>query len=163
MKRVSPLIQCSMVKHTRESGGTPQLVKDANVLRAHSHLPQLSTDSAVDCVNAEMENFLSLCRNATDHCGILISMNEPLGETKHLWTLRPPQLRRFVCTLNLNFPAAPGSNPMLFHNYNFSLIFENKYQLKIKGSGRVKKSCSFEFKLVRTLPIFRRGRLLLLL
>ena len=34
-------------------------------IKAHSHLPQQSVDSAVDCINAEIENFLSLCGNAT--------------------------------------------------------------------------------------------------
>ena len=33
--------------------------------------------SAEDCINVEIENFLSLCRYATVHCGIRTSMNEP--------------------------------------------------------------------------------------
>ena len=33
-------------------------------LKARSHLPQQSVDSAVDCINAEIEIFLSLCINA---------------------------------------------------------------------------------------------------
>ena len=31
------------------------------LVKAHSHLPMLSADSAVDCINAEIENFLFLC------------------------------------------------------------------------------------------------------
>ena len=34
--------------------------------------------SAVDWVNAEIENVLSLCRNAYVHCGNRTSVNEPL-------------------------------------------------------------------------------------
>ena len=34
-------------------------------LKAHSYLPQRSADSAVDCVNAEIGIFQSLCVNAT--------------------------------------------------------------------------------------------------
>ena len=37
-------------------------------VKAGSHLSQWSADSAVDCVNAEIENFLSLCGNTTVHC-----------------------------------------------------------------------------------------------
>ena len=36
--------------------------------KAHSHLPQRSADSAVDCINAEKGNFLFF--HATIHCGI---------------------------------------------------------------------------------------------
>ena len=36
-------------------------------LKADSHLPQGSVLSAVDCINAEIENFQSLCGNATVH------------------------------------------------------------------------------------------------
>ena len=45
---------------------------------ADSHLPQRSTFSTVDCINTEIEKFLSLCGNATVHCGICTSVNEPL-------------------------------------------------------------------------------------
>ena len=38
----------------------------------------LSMDSAVDCVNAEIENFISLCGNVTFYCGIYSGVNEPL-------------------------------------------------------------------------------------
>ena len=46
-------------------------------VKADSHLPQWSAFSAVDCVNTEIENFLSLCRNANVHCGTRTSVNEP--------------------------------------------------------------------------------------
>ena len=36
-------------------------------LKADSHLPQGSVLSAVDCINAEIENFQSFCGNATVH------------------------------------------------------------------------------------------------
>ena len=48
------------------------------LVKAHSQLPMWSADSAVDCINAEIENFLSLCVNATVHCRIHTSVNEPL-------------------------------------------------------------------------------------
>ena len=41
------------------------------------NLLQQSVDSAVDCVNAEIEIFLSLWRNATVHCGIRTGVNGP--------------------------------------------------------------------------------------
>ena len=44
--------------------------------KAQSHLPQRSVDSAVDCINAEMEHFLSVCGNATVHSTIRTSVNE---------------------------------------------------------------------------------------
>ena len=47
-------------------------------LKADSHLPQRGVFSAVDCINAEIENVLSLCRNSTVHCRICTSVNEPL-------------------------------------------------------------------------------------
>ena len=36
-----------------------------------------TTDSAMDCGNSEIGNFLSLCVNPTVHCGIRTSLNEP--------------------------------------------------------------------------------------
>ena len=36
----------------------------------------VSLFSEVDCVNAKIENFLSLCGNATVYCGIHPSVNE---------------------------------------------------------------------------------------
>ena len=45
---------------------------------AHSPLPLWSADSAVDCVNVEIDNFLYLCRNATVHYGIRTSVIKPL-------------------------------------------------------------------------------------
>ena len=43
-------------------------------LKADSHLPQRGVFSAVDCINAEIENVLSLCRNSTVHCRICTSV-----------------------------------------------------------------------------------------
>ena len=43
-------------------------------LKAESHLPQRGVFSAVDCINAEIENVLSLCRNSTVHCRICTSV-----------------------------------------------------------------------------------------
>ena len=37
-------------------------------VKANSHLQKQSAFSTVDCVNAEVEKFLSLCRNATVCC-----------------------------------------------------------------------------------------------
>ena len=54
------------------------------VLKADSHLLQQSAFSAVDRVHAEIEKFISLCRNATVHCGIRTSVNKPLA-MKMLW------------------------------------------------------------------------------
>ena len=48
---------------------------------AHSHLTLQSADSAVDCVNAELGFYLSLRGNATVHCGIRTSVNEPFAYT----------------------------------------------------------------------------------
>ena len=47
-------------------------------LKADSHSTKQSAFSAVDCINAEIEKFLSLCRNTTVHCRIRTSVNEPL-------------------------------------------------------------------------------------
>ena len=38
--------------------------------------------SAVDCINAGIENFRSLCRNVSVHCGICNSVNEPLERSE---------------------------------------------------------------------------------
>ena len=46
-------------------------------LKAHSYLPQQSADSTVDCINTEKGIFLSLHHNATVHCRICTSVNEP--------------------------------------------------------------------------------------
>ena len=46
--------------------------------KADSHSLQRSAFSAVDCVNTEIENFLTLCGNANVHCGICTSVNESL-------------------------------------------------------------------------------------
>ena len=48
-----------------------------NDLKADSHLPQQYAFSTVDCVNAEIEKFPSLCGNATVHYGICTSVNLP--------------------------------------------------------------------------------------
>ena len=53
---------------------------------ADSHSPQWYAFSAVDFVNAEKEKFLSLCGNATVHCGIRTSVNEPLA--RKVWQSR---------------------------------------------------------------------------
>ena len=53
------------------------VLKDCD-FKAHLHLPQWSEDSTVDCINAEIGIFLSFCDNATVHCGIRTSVNEPL-------------------------------------------------------------------------------------
>ena len=45
--------------------------------KVDSHLLQWSTFSEVNCVNTELGNFLSLCRNTTVHCRIRTFMNEP--------------------------------------------------------------------------------------
>ena len=47
-------------------------------IKADSYLLQQSAFSEVDCINAEIEKFLSLCRNTTVHCRIRTSVNEPL-------------------------------------------------------------------------------------
>ena len=47
-------------------------------LKAHSHSPQRSADSPVDCVNAEIGIFLSLWSNA-DARGKRSNVNEPLA------------------------------------------------------------------------------------
>ena len=53
--------------------------EETSGLKAHSHLLQWSAASAVDCINTEMEKFLSLCGNETVHCRICTSVNEPKG------------------------------------------------------------------------------------
>ena len=42
------------------------------------HSPQWSANSAVGYVNPEIENFPTLCRNATVHCGICTTVNKAL-------------------------------------------------------------------------------------
>ena len=43
-------------------------------IMAHSHW---FADLTIDCVNADIENLLSLCGNTTVYCGICTSVNEP--------------------------------------------------------------------------------------
>ena len=44
--------------------------------KADSHSPQQSAFSAIDCINAEIEKFLSFCGGAAVQCGIRTSVNE---------------------------------------------------------------------------------------
>ena len=54
---------CSAVRGPGfESSRRQLLLNNFLLLKADSHLPPRSALSAVDCVNAEIENFLSLCR-----------------------------------------------------------------------------------------------------
>ena len=56
---------------------------DSNcAFKVDSHLLQQSAFSAEDCINAEIEKFLSLCGNAPVHYIICTSVNEPLVSTQ---------------------------------------------------------------------------------
>ena len=69
---------------------------------AHSPLPLWSADSAVDCVNIEIDNFLYLCRNATVHCGIRTRVNKPLVVASDYYRVFEPKLY-FCYAANASF------------------------------------------------------------
>ena len=63
----------SKIKEIREVTGASIQVKHYH-LKAHSHLPQRSADSAVDCANAEIEIFLSSMQLSAACCSVKCSL-----------------------------------------------------------------------------------------
>ena len=65
--------------------------------KAHSHLTQRSADSAVDCINAEIGIFLSLCVNAT-------VCRMPLCQTQLVWMSLKPTLVKAMHSCHTQWP-----------------------------------------------------------
>ena len=77
---------------------------DLTRIRADSHSPLQSAFSAIDCVNAGIEKFLSLCGDATVHYGICTSVNEFLEVDKMIQMI----FRSFLSELRSFAPFDPS-------------------------------------------------------